>query len=101
MGKRFLLLICFLFALSIFFAVVAHAAEYYCDQTLSDDGSGSINDPWQWSQAENDTNVSAGDTVYLRGSGGNVTLTTNIDGQRQRQFSGNISAIARPSTRAI
>ncbi|MGD9222545.1 MAG: choice-of-anchor Q domain-containing protein [Desulfobacteraceae bacterium] len=70
---------CLLFAISIFFAVGVHAAEYYCDLTLSNDGSGSTNDPWQWSQAENNTNVSAGDTVYLRGSGGNVTLSTNID----------------------
>lgn len=65
----------------LFLLFTAHclAAEYYCDLTLSADGSGTTADPWQWSQAENNGNVSGGDTVFLRGTGGEITLTTQTD----------------------
>jgi hypothetical protein len=54
-------------------------ATYYCDLTEVDAGTGTTGDPWQLSQAEDSGNVSAGDTVYLRGTGATITITSNSD----------------------
>ena len=39
---------------------------YYCDLSLTKNGEGTQNNPWQWSQAINTLNVSPGDTVNLK-----------------------------------
>jgi hypothetical protein len=46
----------------------ARGDTHYCDLSLSANGAGTASDPWQWSQACNVANVSAGDTVYVCGT---------------------------------
>jgi hypothetical protein len=52
------------------------ANTYYCDLSLSSDGAGTSGDPWQWSQAVNAANVTAGDAVYVRGTTTNALELT-------------------------
>ncbi len=58
-------------------------STFYCDLTLSADGTGTIVDPWQWTQAINIANVVAGDIINLRGSTdiyANIKVITNANG---------------------
>jgi hypothetical protein len=54
--------------LSLSLCASVRADTHYCDLSLSADGAGTASDPWQWSQACNAANVSAGDTVYVCGT---------------------------------
>jgi hypothetical protein len=56
------------FLILLYFACEAQGATKYCDLSLSADGAGTSGDPWQWSQAINAANVSAGSTVNLKGT---------------------------------
>ena len=70
-------------AIIIFLLITSpvYAQDWYCDAAAGGGGNGTTGTPWNWAEATDNGNVSAGETVACRGDFGDIVLaTTNAKG---------------------